>query len=235
MLDKTYHPAEVEPGIYRAWEASGAFACHPEFAGPALYHHDAAAQCDGHPASWATRSPSRSRTSSSAITGCADATRCGSPAPITPASPRRWWWSVSSPRSSPIARSSAARPSSSASGAGRRNRAAASSRQLRALGASADWSRERFTMDEGLSAAVRKVFVALHKDGPHLSRQAARQLGPEAPHRDFRSRGRGSRDQGLALVFQLSGRGLARHLRHRRHDAARDDAGRHRRRRPSRG
>ena len=31
--------------------------------------------------------------------------------------------------------------------------------QLRRLGASADWSRERFTMDEGLSAAVRKVFV----------------------------------------------------------------------------
>ena len=35
--------------------------------------------------------------------------------------------------------------------------------QLRRLGASCDWSRERFTMDEGLSAAVRKVFVELHK------------------------------------------------------------------------
>jgi valyl-tRNA synthetase len=38
-------------------------------------------------------------------------------------------------------------------------------KQLRRLGASCDWSRERFTMDEGLSAAVLKVFVALHKDG----------------------------------------------------------------------
>ncbi len=38
-------------------------------------------------------------------------------------------------------------------------------RQLRRLGASCDWSRERFTMDEGLSAAVLKVFVALYKDG----------------------------------------------------------------------
>jgi valyl-tRNA synthetase len=37
--------------------------------------------------------------------------------------------------------------------------------QLRRLGASADWSRERFTMDEGLSAAVLKVFVQLHKEG----------------------------------------------------------------------
>jgi len=38
-------------------------------------------------------------------------------------------------------------------------------RQLRRLGASCDWSRERFTMDEGLSAAVLKVFVQLHKEG----------------------------------------------------------------------
>ncbi|MFZ5729615.1 MAG: valine--tRNA ligase [Phenylobacterium sp. RIFCSPHIGHO2_01_FULL_70_10] len=37
--------------------------------------------------------------------------------------------------------------------------------QLRRLGASCDWSRERFTLDEGLSAAVRKVFVQLHKEG----------------------------------------------------------------------
>src|SRR6201996_7199213 len=38
-------------------------------------------------------------------------------------------------------------------------------RQLRRLGASCDWSRERFTLDEGLSAAVRKVFVTLHREG----------------------------------------------------------------------
>jgi valyl-tRNA synthetase len=36
--------------------------------------------------------------------------------------------------------------------------------QLRRLGASCDWSRERFTMDDGLSAAVRKVFVQLYKE-----------------------------------------------------------------------
>ena len=38
-------------------------------------------------------------------------------------------------------------------------------RQLRRLGASCDWSRERFTLDEGLNAAVRKVFVDLYKQG----------------------------------------------------------------------
>ena len=37
--------------------------------------------------------------------------------------------------------------------------------QLRRLGASCDWSRERFTMDEGLSKAVTKVFVELYKSG----------------------------------------------------------------------
>ena len=37
--------------------------------------------------------------------------------------------------------------------------------QLRRLGASCDWSRERFTMDEGLSKAVLKVFVDLYKAG----------------------------------------------------------------------
>tara|TARA_B100000674_G_scaffold142581_2_gene112322 strand:- start:52282 stop:54951 length:2670 start_codon:yes stop_codon:yes gene_type:complete len=37
--------------------------------------------------------------------------------------------------------------------------------QLRRLGASCDWQRERFTMDDGLSAAVRKVFVTLRKEG----------------------------------------------------------------------
>ena len=38
-------------------------------------------------------------------------------------------------------------------------------RQMRRIGSSAAWSRERFTMDEGLSAAVQKVFVQLHDEG----------------------------------------------------------------------
>ena len=38
-------------------------------------------------------------------------------------------------------------------------------RQMRRLGDSPDWSRERFTMDDGLSKAVREVFVRLHEEG----------------------------------------------------------------------
>ncbi len=37
--------------------------------------------------------------------------------------------------------------------------------QMRRIGAAADWSRERFTMDEGLSAAVRKVFIDWYRAG----------------------------------------------------------------------
>ena len=39
------------------------------------------------------------------------------------------------------------------------------SRQMRRMGASVDWTHERFTMDEGLSAAVRETFVRLYEDG----------------------------------------------------------------------
>ncbi len=38
-------------------------------------------------------------------------------------------------------------------------------RQIKAMGSSVDWTRERFTMDEGLSRAVRKVFVTLFNEG----------------------------------------------------------------------
>ncbi len=39
------------------------------------------------------------------------------------------------------------------------------SKQLKKLGTACDWDRERFTMDDGLSAAVKKVFVKLYEDG----------------------------------------------------------------------
>src|SRR5580692_4016695 len=42
-------------------------------------------------------------------------------------------------------------------------------RQLRRLGASADWRRERFTMDPALATAVRRVFVQLYRSEEHTS------------------------------------------------------------------
>ena len=58
-------------------------------------------------------------------------------------------------------------------------------KQLTRLGASADWPRERFTMDEGLSDAVRKVFIELYDQGLIYQRPTPRQLGPEAGNGDF--------------------------------------------------
>ncbi len=70
--------------------------------------------------------------------------------------------------------------------------------QLKRLGASCDWGRERFTMDEGLSKAVVKVFVDLYNAGADLQGQAPRQLGPGVPDGDLRPRGRADRGQGHA-------------------------------------
>ena len=68
--------------------------------------------------------------------------------------------------------------------------------QLKRLGASCDWSRERFTMDEGLSRAVREGLRRALSRRPDLQGQAAGQLGPEAQDRDLRSRSAAGRDQG---------------------------------------
>ncbi len=60
---------------------------------------------------------------------------------------------------------SAARNSRSACGPGKPSPAAPSKRQMIRMGASCDWSRERFTLDPGLSRAVREVFVGLYESG----------------------------------------------------------------------
>ncbi len=104
-------------------------------------------------------------------------------------------------------------------------------RQMRRLGASVDWSRDRFTMDPGLSRAVLEVFVRLVRRRPDLSRQTARELGPRAAHRDVRSRGRQQRRARQALASALSDRRRSREdLPDRRHDTPRDHARRHGRR-----
>ena len=108
--------------------------------------------------------------------------------------------------------------------------------QLKRLGASCDWSRTRFTLDEGLSRAVLKVFVDLLPAGADLQGQAPRQLGPQVPDRHLRPGGAAGRGEGPSLAHPLSDRGRARPLHHRsRNHAARNHAGRHRRGGPPRG
>ena len=78
--------------------------------------------------------------------------------------------------------------------------------QLKRLGCSCDWDRERFTMDEGLSRAVREVFVRLYEEGPDLQRRLHSQLVPSMPYRPFRP-GSGTRGcTGPSLAHPLSRR-----------------------------
>jgi valyl-tRNA synthetase len=162
MLDKTYSPAEVEAKHYDAWEKSGAFAANPDsnarpytimmpppnvtgslHMGHALtftlqdilirYH-----RMRGDDALWQPGTDHAGIATQMVVErqlATESKTRhdLGRAAFID----RVWQWKAES--------------------------GGTITRQLRRLGASPDWERERFTMDEGLSKAVAKVFVTLHK------------------------------------------------------------------------
>ena len=66
--------------------------------------------------------------------------------------------------------------------------------QQRHLGVSADWQRSRFTMDEGLSKAVRQIFVKLHKDGLIYRDKRLVNWDPKLLNSYFRPRGRTKRN-----------------------------------------
>src|ERR1700720_2031347 len=164
MLDKTYRPGEVEAKFYAIWEASGAFAADPGSAAPPYtvmmpppnvtgslhmghaltftlqdilvrYH-----RMKGRDALWQPGTDHAGIATQMVVERMLETQGLkrqdlGREAFLA----HVWDWKAQS--------------------------GGTITRQLRALGASPDWSRERFTMDEGLSAAVRKVFVALHREG----------------------------------------------------------------------
>ncbi len=164
MLDKTFRPQEVEDRIYAAWEASGAFQCGrrpdaepfcivippPNVTGRLHIGHalnntlqDALARFErmrGKDVLWQPGMDHAGIATQLVVERQLAAqqqsrTAMGREAFIQ----RVWSWKAES--------------------------GGAIGTQLRKLGASADWSRERFTMDEGLSRAVIKVFVELHRQG----------------------------------------------------------------------
>ena len=165
MLDKTYRPAEVEARIYAAWEDAGAFACGragdaakpytivippPNVTGSLHMGHalnntlqDVLIRFErmrGRDVLWQPGTDHAGIATQMVIERqLADegSTRhdLGREAFVE----RVWKWKEES--------------------------GGTITEQLRRLGASCDWSRERFTMDDGLSRAVRKVFVDLYKAG----------------------------------------------------------------------
>ena len=68
-----------------------------------------------------------------------------------------------------------------------------------------DWSRERFTMDEGLSKAVVKVFVDLYNAGLIYKDKRLVNWDPQVPDGDLRPRGRAGRGEGLVHLGPAGG------------------------------
>ena len=99
--------------------------------------------------------------------------------------------------------------------------------QLKRLGASCDWSRERFTMDEGLSRAVLKVFVALYNEGLIYKDKRLVNWDPKllTAISDLEVQQVEVKGHLWHIKYPIEG---SRRVHHRRHDAARDHAGRHR-------
>jgi valyl-tRNA synthetase len=75
--------------------------------------------------------------------------------------------------------------------------------QLRRLGLSLDWTRDRFTLDEGLSRAVTEAFVRLYEAGLIYRGEYSGQLVSGHPVSGLRHRGGQQRGQGPPLAFPL--------------------------------
>ncbi len=164
MLDKTFDPAAVEPRLYQLWEREGAFAANPASAarpftimipppnvtGSLHIGHALTMsvqdtlirwrRMQGRDALWQPGTDHAGIATQMVVerllaTQGLDRREMGREAFLK----HVWEWKAQSGGSI--------------------------TRQLRRLGASLDWPRERFTMDEGLSKAVIQVFVTLHREG----------------------------------------------------------------------
>ncbi len=175
MLDKTYDPKEIEARLYPEWERSGAFKAHPEQAKPpycivipppnvtgSLHMGHALdntlqdvlirwRRMKGDDVLWQPGTDHAGIATQMVVVRNLEAEGIGLAVEGAKADGNRkllnreqflekvWEWKAFS--------------------------GGTITSQLRRLGASCDWSRERFTMDEGLSKAVLKVFVDLYKSG----------------------------------------------------------------------
>ena len=190
MLDKTFDPAGAEPRLYAAWEASGAFAPNPDPAAPAfsmvipppnvtgslhIGHalnntlQDALtrfARMRGQAALWVPGTDHAGIATQMVVERQLAAAGNIRRKDMTREEfvDRVWTWKAES--------------------------GGTISNQLRRLGASCDWAHERFTLDDGLSHAVRTVFVTLHRQGLIYRDKRLVNWDPQIPDRDLRPGGR---------------------------------------------
>ena len=166
MLEKTYRPAAVEPRIYAEWEASGAFAPRGEAAAPA----------------YCIMLPPPNVTGSLHMGHALDHTIQDTLVRFHRMRGADVLWQPGTDHAG-IATQMVVERQLAAAGANQGRRELGREafvakvwewkaqsggtivRQMRRLGDSPDWSRERFTMEEGLSRAVLRAFVGLYKAG----------------------------------------------------------------------
>jgi valyl-tRNA synthetase len=167
MIEKTYRPAEVEARIYATWESAGAFRCgRPERAGARPY-------CIVIPPPNVTGTLHMGHALNNTLQDIL--------VRFERMRGRDVLWQPGTDhagiatqmvverqlmeRQEPDRRTLGREEFIKRVWAWKEESGGAITRQLKRLGASCDWSRERFTMDEGLSRAVVKVFVELYKAG----------------------------------------------------------------------
>ncbi len=164
MLQKTFDPQTVEPRLYAEWEASGAFAPREDAAAP----------------TFAMVIPPPNVTGSLHIGHALNNTLQDVLARFHRMRGEAVLWLPGTDHAGIATQMVVERQLAAAGNIGRRDMGreafvekiwqwkaqsgGAIVNQLRRLGASCDWSRERFTLDDGLSAAVRKVFVQLYRE-----------------------------------------------------------------------
>ena len=169
MLEKTFDPKTVEPRLYAEWEASGAFS------------PDGTLTRDPQAKPYCIVIPPPNVTGSLHIGHALNQTLQDVLARYHRMKGEAVLWLPGSDHAGIATQMVVERQLAQAGNAGRRDLGREAfvdkvwtwkaesggmiTRQMRRLGASCDWSRERFTLDEGLSAAVRKVFVTLYKQG----------------------------------------------------------------------
>jgi len=165
MLEKTFDPKAAEPRLYAQWEASGAFA----------------PRTDGAAEAYSIVIPPPNVTGSLHIGHALNNTLQDILARYHRMTGKAVLWLPGTDHAGIATQMVVERQLAAAGNVGRRDmgrdafvrkiwdwKAESGGtivQQLRRLGASCDWSRERFTLDEGLNAAVRKVFVQLHREG----------------------------------------------------------------------
>jgi len=164
MLDKTFAPQTIEPRLYAHWEQGGAFACDPTSPAPG----------------YCIVIPPPNVTGSLHMGHALDNTLQDVLVRWRRMQGRDVLWQPGTDHAV-IATQMVVERNLASQGIDRRGIGRAAfldhvwewkaqsggtiTRQLRRLGASLDWRRERFTMDEGLSEAVREVFVRLYREG----------------------------------------------------------------------